>query len=200
MNIFRFGIFAVVVAMIAACAQQQQAVAAEAELQPFGVKKAAFRIFNVILKVRTDSGQPPRLDILNNLTGNCDKFVDNFKRGCIVAELGETVDVGFMLVGPTNWWFAEFQICSTPDTSDKPNFLTCGLSPDQADEWIVTTGTELRNPGSNGKVDISALANNLQQFRLLDLNLSVADYFYRVCVTNGKEIACTDPGGQNKGR
>jgi hypothetical protein len=200
MNMFRFGICIVVLAMLAGCCCLKSTnVTSDIKLKPFKVK----------LEVSTNTRGDTVLDNKNDKTSNCTKFADTneLRKGCIVAEVDEIVDVEFKLSGSGGWQFAEFQICSTKDLSNKPDFDNCGLSAAQTAEWIVMTNTGSALPGTDGKVDISALGNNINKFQLLDLNLTEADYFYRVCVKNtndtcdeGVNCVCTDPGGVNTGR
>jgi len=199
MNIFRLGVFLVLAGILAGCCLQTHEISNNVKLKPFKVK----------LEVSTNTRGDTVLDNKNDKTSNCTKFadVDKFRKGCIVAEVDEIVNTEFKLSGSGGWQFAEFQICSTTDVSNKPDFSSCGLSAAQTAEWIVMTNTGSALPGTDGKVDISALGTNPTKFQLLDLNLTVADYFYRVCVKQTNDscavpgtCVCTDPGGENKGR
>jgi len=57
------------------------------------------------------------------------------------------------------------------------------------------------NANKQWGVDISALQEGLSAFNLIDVNLTKADYFYRVCVKNSQsgEELCSDPGAENYG-
>jgi hypothetical protein len=200
MKMFRFAVSFGLIGLLLGCALSPAPPAATTpKLKPFEVK----------LEVGKNEQGDIVLANKNDKTSNCSKFPneDKFRKGCIVAEADEIIDVEFKLSGSGGWYFAEFQICSTADTTKKTDFATCGLAAEQTAEWIVLTNKGSGLPGADGKVDISDLGNKPTKFKLLDLNVTKADYFYQVCVkqTDYKcdvpdNCVCTDPGGQNKGR
>lgn len=199
MNIFRLGVILVLAGMLAGCGLPPIDATGDVKLKPFKVQ------FEVSTNTRGDTV----LDNKNDKTSNCIKFSDKdeLRKGCIVAEVDEMVNVEFMLSGSGGWQFAELQICSTTDMSNKPDFGSCGLSAAQTAEWIVMTNTGSALPGTDGKVNVSALGTNPKKFQLLDLNLTEANYFYRICAkqtNDGCDVpgtcVCTDPGGVNNGR
>jgi hypothetical protein len=200
MKMFRIAVSFGVMSLLLGCAPPPSPPdATTTKLKPFEVK----------LEVGKNTQGDTVLDNKNNKTSNCSKFADKdeLRKGCIVAGLDEMVDVEFKLSGSGGWHFAEFQICSTADTTKKSDFSTCGLSANQTAEWIVLTNNGSALPGTDGKVDISDLGNQPTKFKLLDLNVTQADYFYRVCVKESDDkcdvlgtCVCTDPGAENKGR
>jgi len=213
MNSFRFMLISVVIGLLAGCAATPPSTptstpAAKQAVKP-GTGKVKIKPFEVKLEVLKNTRGDIVLENKNDKTANCDKFPneDKFRKGCLVADVNDIMNVQFKLSGSGNWHFAEFQICSTADVTQKSDFDTCGLSPEQMAEWIVITNAGSALPTSSGKVDISALESKPRKFNLVDLNLTVADYFYQVCVKQTDEscdvpgtCVCTDPGGVNKGR
>ena len=199
MKTYYFWLCVVVGALLAACCPQGVVKQGSSGIKPFEVKLEVTEVQgNTVLQNK------------NPKSGDCDKFPnqDKYRKGCIVADLNQTVDVRFKLSGSGAWNFTTFQICSASDLKKPADFSTCTLSDIERADWLVLTKTGSAMPGSDGVVDIAGLDEGLSQFRLLDLNLIEADYFYRVQVcekkndTDASSPTClwTDPGGQNKGR
>jgi hypothetical protein len=203
MNSFRLVVSIVVIGLLVGCSSTTTSTTKPKS----GLAKVKVKPFVVKLEVTKNSRGEVVLENKNNKTQHCDKFPDQdkFRKGCIVAEVNEVVDIDFKLSGSGIWRFAEFQICTTADPNNKSNFKTCEL--DAVGDWMVLTDGVLRWPDNFGKVDVSVPGKKITQFKLLDLNVTKADYFYQVCVKNTDtecnvpdNCVCTDPGGQNKGR
>ena len=185
---------AAVVTLLVACAPLGTTKQGNPALKPFAVK----------LEVAEVGGQMV-LQNKNQKSAGCDRFPDQdrYRKGCIVAEPNEVVDVRFKLSGSGGWYFATFQICSASKLQKPADFSTCALSNAQRSDWLVLTKNAAALPDSQGIVDIAAIDAGLRQFTLVDVNTIEADYFYRVQVcTDNPVLEClwTDPGGQNKGR
>jgi len=199
------------------CERQQTPVAAPQVVEPAPlavepapeqtafkqVKKNKIKPFEVMLKVGTGSTPGTwTLDNMNNKNPNCTKFPDEdkYRKGCIDAQLNEMVNVNFSLIGSKDWYFAEFQICAAPALAKPDDFESCKLTEEQVGEWIIVAGGKAAIPNTDGLVDISALGMGLDAFTLIDVNLTAANYFYRVCVKNANnDIACSDPAAENYG-
>jgi len=182
-----------------ALGQASQTVDESGAAASAGIKK-----FSLMLKVESEGGKDT-LVVKNPRSNACDKFADTdeFRRGCIVAELNETVEVKVQFTGSNGWYFTEFQICRVPDDNpQKPaDFDDCVLADDERADWMVIANSGIAIPGTDGRVDISQFGTGLRQFELRDLNWKAANYFYRIRACSAADICLwTDPGGQNNGR
>lgn len=168
------------------------------------VAAAGITKYSLLLKVESAGGQDT-LVVKNPKSNGCQKFADTdqFRRGCIVAGLNETVEVKVQFTGSNGWYFTEFQICRVADTNpQKPaDWDDCVLADDERADWMVIANSGIAIPGTDGRVDISQYGSDLRQFELRDLNWKQANYFYRIRACSAADTCLwTDPGGQNNGR
>jgi hypothetical protein len=135
-----------------------------------GIKK-----FSLMLKVEAVGGKDT-LVVKNPRSNACDKFADTdeFRRGCIVAGLNETVEVNVQFTGSNGWYLTEFQICRVADVNpQKPTeaeWDDCVLADDERADWMVIANSGIAIPGSDGRVDIGQFGPGLRKFGLRDLN------------------------------
>jgi hypothetical protein len=159
-------------------------------------------MFDLLLRVDNDTD----LVVTNEASNRCKKFKnDRAKKGCIGALLDETVDTTVKFVGSTGWYFSKFRICRADDNApQKPGFgPDCTLSDIDRAAWMVQTVSGPAIPGTDGLVDLNPFGDTtFTQFKILDLNLIQANYFYGIEACNATigECVWTDPGSENNGR
>ena len=159
--------------------------------------------FTLKLSIQADN----KLVVDNPASSGCDAFgTPQHKRGCIVAGTDEMVDINVVLTASPQWYFNRFQICEVA-SANKPvqTFPVpqnqCTLSVIDMATWVIRIGPDLVNPDASGFVDFNAAQlPKVHQFRMVDLNLRQANYFYGIEACDGNQCVWTDPGSQNNGR
>lgn len=176
-----------------------------APVSPLDAVEIGVKSFEVKLEVADDGRGNPVLLNKNVKTKECVNFPDEdkYRKGCIVADVNETVEVDFKLSGSGGWYFAKLQICSAPDQV-KPD--VCELSDVQRADWLVLANAGVALPDANCLIEITQFGVGLRQFKLRDFNFRKDTYFYRIQVCakkaddSGEECLWMDPGGANNGR
>lgn len=159
------------------------------------------RSFNLLLRVDNNN----QLVVTNEKSAACQRFddTDQLRKGCIVANQDEMVDITVRFTGSPGWYFSKFRICRADDQNpQKPGFgSVCTLSDIDRAAWLVETVSGVAIPGTDGLVDINPSGDGaFTEFQVQDQNLTVANYFYGIEACNGQKCLWTDPGVQNNGR
>ncbi|KAA9129795.1 hypothetical protein F3N42_14170 [Marinihelvus fidelis] len=140
-------------------------------------------------------GNPKELGILSGANNRCKN--PNNKVGCVRVGEGKTGLVTFRLLQSNQWTLSAMTIC---DGSSKPE--TCKLSAAGMSDFTAARNNLEVSPDANGWIDLAQLGSPLDEFQVVDLNRTKADYFYNIqaCPTDGsEECLWLDPPWENDG-
>jgi hypothetical protein len=181
------GVSIVLVLLLASCSNDQT--------PPM---KANVKKYDITFQAK---GDPKRLDIDSDTNSKCKRepAETEDKYGCISVAADDQAVITFDLK-TGSWHMTEMVICKgdTKDTQD------CNLSTEEQQEFAVMEmgGLSRYHPDEHGVIKFSDIPQRISEFKLIDLNQILGDYFYtlKACKSGNTTCAESDPPIKNGGK